>query len=109
PNKSKIVLTAGQNSITAYIDPGNPAAWRKEPFYSSLKKWATTALPALGQVTVRIGKRAIAILPNEDTDLGMLEDDERVLLERRHTAAGPVVRALKVKRDDPRFAQARRN
>lgn len=109
PNKSKIVLVAGPNSVTAYMDPGNPMAWRKEPYYSSLKSWAHRALPGLGQVCVRIGKRVIAILPDGDTDLGIVEDDERVLLERRHLPSGPVVRALKVKYDDPRFAQAKRN
>jgi len=109
PNKSKLVLVAGANNITAWVDPGTPAAWRKEPFYAQLKRWAVAAAPALGQVCVRIGKRAIAILPNEDTDLGLLEDNERVLLQRRHTPAGPVLSALKVRHDDPRFAQARRN
>jgi hypothetical protein len=109
PNKSKIVLVAGPNSITAYMDPGNPGAWRKEPFYSSLRNWANAAAPALGQVCVRIGKRTIAILPNGETDLGIVEEDERVLLERRHTPAGPVLRALKVKFDDPRMAIAAKN
>jgi hypothetical protein len=109
PNKSKIVLVAGPNSIMAYVDPGSPAAWRKEPYYSNLRQWSANALPTLGQVCVRIGRRVIAILPNSETDLGIIEDDERVLIERRHTPGGPVVRAIKVKQDDPRFIQSQRN
>jgi hypothetical protein len=52
---------------------------------------------------VFVGRRAIVIFPDRDVDLGILAEDERILVLRRPTPAGMHLEALKVKSDDPRI------
>lgn len=104
PSNSKIVLTAGadHNSIVAHVDPDRPRAWRRDPFYKTLKEWSIAAMPQDGQVRVRIGRKTIVILPNKDVDLGIVADDEVICTKQTLTDGGIVCNAFKVKRDDPR-------
>lgn len=79
-------------------------AWRREPFYSTLKTWARAALSRpsqLGQVFVTIGTRTIVLLPDRNVDLGTVEKDEIVLTKRNETLAGPSYEVFKLRRDDP--------
>ncbi len=73
PNRSKIVLASRkkENRITAHVDPRRPDAWRQEPYYATLKKWAKAAAPHKGQVIVSVGARAYMILPDRDVDLSV--------------------------------------
>lgn len=48
------------------VDPGRPDAWRKEPYYSRLKKAAAAALDANKIVLVVVGARRWVMLPDED-------------------------------------------
>lgn len=106
PSRSKFVLVSELDGmrLAAHVDPGNPTAWEREPFYSQLKKWAHASVPSMGQVVVQIGSRAIVVLPFEDVDLGLVGDDERVVTVERMTPAGPRLEALKLHKDDPRLA-----
>ena len=82
PVKSKIVLSANSaGGITAIVDPGRPDAWREAPFYLQLKAWAGELLPQQRYVVVRIAKRAIAVLPDHDWDLGVMEPHEPIVME----------------------------
>jgi hypothetical protein len=109
PSKSHIVLvvtTDGQR-IGAYVDPERPGAWRREPFYSTLKTWARAAVSRpgqVGQVLVCIGKRTIVILPDRNVDLGDVESDEMVITEARNGPKGAIFDAFKIRRDDPNAA-----
>lgn len=104
PAKSKIILTAENDGqrVLALIDPARPNAWRQEPFYGQFKAWAEAAAPHGGQVVVRIGRRAIVVLPTRDVDLGEVGPDEAILTRTTSGPAGPVVDAIKVPLDDPR-------
>lgn len=104
PVHSKIVLLTdvGGKRITAFVDPQRPDAWRAEPYYSTLKKWARLTGAYQKQVRVAVGKRLHIILPDKDTDLGIVADDEIVLTGTKNTPAGPEVTAFKARRDDPR-------
>lgn len=106
PAHSKIVLVSELNGkrIAAHVDPGRPAAWREEPYYSILKGWARVAATVMDQVIVQIGYRAIVILPDEDVDLGEIGDDERIVTGEVRTPFGPRLRAMKMRKDDPRIA-----
>jgi len=59
------------------------------------------------RVVVRAGRRAIVILSHEDVDLGIVGDDELIVTGETKTPFGPKLRALKIKRDDPRGAHLR--
>lgn len=104
PSKCKIILTAENDGkrVLALVDPARPDAWRREPFYGQLKEWAEAAIPHGGQVVVRIGRRAIVVLPDRDVDLGPVGPDEAILTEVTATAGGPRMAALKVPLTDPR-------
>ena len=56
-------------------------AWREQPYYAQLKRWAEAGIHSNRQVIVRIGKRTIAVLPDREVDLGPMEPGERVLIE----------------------------
>jgi hypothetical protein len=94
PVKSKIVLMAdASGGVTAVVDAGRPDAWKQKPFYPQLKAWARELLPQRKYVVVRIGKRAIAVLPDQEFDLGPMELHEPLVIEVAPGPNGPVYRA----------------
>ena len=103
PSTSKIVLVAenDSNRIAAHVDPGRPGAWRQEPFYSQLRRWAIAAASHQGQVIVCVGPKTIVVLPDKEVELGIVAEDERIITQTRRTATGVVFEAFKMKRDDP--------
>jgi hypothetical protein len=88
--------------LAAYVDPARPDAWKAEPYYGQLKEWARLAARKRRQVVVCIGLKTIVILPDEDVDLGVIGDDELIVTGEKNTSTGLKLRALKMKRDDPR-------
>jgi hypothetical protein len=111
PSKSRIVLAVSPDGlrIGAHVDPERPGAWRREPFYSTLKAWAKDALEhreRIGQVFVSIGQRTIVIFPDRNVDVGIVESDEVVVTERREGPEGIAYEVFKMRRDDPRAAIA---
>jgi hypothetical protein len=104
PARAKFVLDVdmGGRRITAYVDAARPNAWREAPYYAQFKAWAKAFASELGQVVISVGTRTIVVLPHEDVDLGEVGADELIVTQERHTPAGPVLTALKVKKSDPR-------
>ena len=46
PIKSKIVLAYDEQHaprLSVHVDPARPNAWREEPYYSQIKRWAVAA------------------------------------------------------------------
>jgi len=103
PNKSKIVLSQELQGrrVTAYADPKRPDAWRKEPYYSTLKNWAKIAATQNRQVMACAGPRTYMIFPDRDVDLGIVEPDHHVITVNAANGSGG--EALVVHQDDPRF------
>ena len=58
------------------------------------------------KLMVAIGKRAIILLPDREVDLGILEEDERVVTVCEETPLGYRYDALKLHKDDPRVRDA---
>jgi hypothetical protein len=104
PAKCKIVVAAEADGkrLAAYVDPARPDAWKAEPYYGQLKEWARLAARKRNQVVVCIGLKTVVILPDEDVDLGVIGDDELIVTGEKNTSTGLKLRALKMKRDDPR-------
>lgn len=96
PVKSKIVLMADPSGgVTAVVDASRPDAWKEAPFYPQLKGWARELLPQRKYVVVRIGKRAICVLPDQDFDLGPMEQHEPLVIETAQGPSGLIYRARK--------------
>jgi hypothetical protein len=94
-----VAAELGGRRLAAYVDPSRPNAWKAEPYYGQLKRWARLAVAKKDQVVVYVGRRAIVILPNEDVDLGIIGEDEEIVTGERNTPIGLELRPLKMKRD----------
>ena len=105
PARCKMVIASelGGKRVAIHVDPGRPNAWREQPYYDEIKHWARQAASHGQQVVVGIGKRAIVILPDREVDLGLVADDERIVVREHQGPAGAELDALKVKADDPLF------
>jgi hypothetical protein len=106
PAKAKMVmmLEPSGDRLAVYVDPSRPDAWREQPYYGELKHWSRLAARELKQVIVVVGDRSIAILPDEDVDLGVTTADERIVLGEVVENGRVKLRAMKLKADDPRLA-----
>jgi hypothetical protein len=104
PDHSKIVLVAelDGNRIAAHVDPQRPDAWRREPYYSTFKEWAESAVPYRGQIVACVGRHMYMIFPDRDVDLGIVSDDQLIVTGERTTSHGIVLEAFKISKDDPR-------
>jgi hypothetical protein len=84
PERSKLILVTSEGGhMTAFVDPGSPAAWRKAPYFDTLRRWAHEGARATPMriVSVRIGTRGIVILPDREVDIGTVAANEAIRLE----------------------------
>lgn len=108
PSRCKFAVwsEAGNLNLKVSVDPARPDAWRKEPYYSYFKGWVRENIAEGGKVLIFNGKRAMAVLPDRDIDLGECNEDDRVVIFRADTPAGPIYDARKLHKDDPSVKQA---
>lgn len=98
PDRSKIVLSVDPATrfLFAQVDPGAPAAWKREPYYGHLKQWARAGAPERRHVIVFLNKSATVVLPDRDVPVGVLGPGERILTRETRTAAGVSLTVEKV-------------
>src|SRR5437016_4259730 len=72
PDLCHMVLVSELNGlrVVVHCDPQRPDAWKREPHYSYLRRWATSRAAHDAQTVVLSRGRTIAILPDRDVDLG---------------------------------------
>ncbi|HEY8578416.1 MAG TPA: hypothetical protein VIL72_00920 [Beijerinckiaceae bacterium] len=83
PDRARFLLThpgGGPNLVVA-VDPAFPNAWLKEPYQSTIRRWAVEGAPRGRFVFVRVGRRCLSLLPDGDRDLGDIgpADDIRIM------------------------------
>lgn len=98
PAKSRIIVTDEASGIVLYVDPGRPDAWKAAPFYERIKAWAVEGLPRNRQVTVCIGRRTVAVLPDKNVDLGDLDPGDQIAWEARRGPQGRVYSTHRVRK-----------
>jgi Fe-S-cluster containining protein len=77
PERAKFALVMGEGGhLTAFVDPGFPAAWRNAPYIEAFRK-----LAAERAITIRTGTKVIVVLPDREIDLGHVGPDESVRFE----------------------------
>jgi hypothetical protein len=108
PNQAHFIMEPQpeENRIFINLDPARPDAWLKEPYISVFRRWAREMVQTRRQVLVRNGFRTIALLPNGQTDLGMVTDDDVILMET-HASDPSHFRFHKMAKNDPRLAELR--
>ena len=81
PDVAKFVMYTemeGRRLVLA-PDAGTPTSWRRSPYLAQIRRWATLGASSNNQVLVFIGRRAIAVLPDRDEDLGAVEVGDRII------------------------------
>jgi hypothetical protein len=63
PSKSKLVVAFGEHpyAVAIHVDVGSPDAWRQEPFYSQIRRWAVSAARTGTRVVVWQGDEKILV------------------------------------------------
>jgi hypothetical protein len=109
PSRCKMVLVTDLDGrrLVAHVDPQQPDAWKRRPYYAMLKDWAARSLSFRGQVIAAVGRHMHMILPDRDVDLGIVGLDEFIVLDEIETPTGIRLEPAKLGRDDPRARRFR--
>ena len=99
PERAKMVLSLDPVSrhMNVQVDPGQPNAWRREPYYGQLKRWAVSSLAQGRHVLVHLNKATTVVLPDRDVALGVFEPGDRMVARERMTPQGVVIDVEKVR------------
>ncbi|GJD48834.1 hypothetical protein OPKNFCMD_1560 [Methylobacterium crusticola] len=98
PDKAKMVLSLDPETrfLHVQVDPGQATAWRREPYYGQLKRWALASLPQRRHVLVFVNRNATVVLPDRDVPLGIFGPGDRLVARERMTPAGITIDLEKV-------------
>jgi hypothetical protein len=90
PERAKMVLSLdpATRNMNVQVDPGQANAWRREPYYAQLRRWAVASAPQRRHVLVHVNKTTTVILPDRDVSLGIVAADERIVTRERMTPQG---------------------
>ena len=80
PNKCKMFVRHEGNLVAIHVDPSDPAAWRREPFFQQIKTFATRAVDTQQQVAVYIKNRVIVVFPNKEVDVGTMNPGDHLVV-----------------------------
>lgn len=96
PTTSKLMVSMLPNNLVyVSVDPSRPDAWKKEPYYSSIRQW-----PPKMRVVVLVGLHIYAVYHDRIDDLGMLDDDHMLGAVSEQTPDGIIKRTVKVHKKD---------
>ncbi len=90
PDRSKLVIVIGEKQIDINVDHNHPDAWTKPPYLAAIQRWAVESAAIGRLVLVRIGARAIAVLPGRTVELGRVEPSDRITLLQAQGPMGPL-------------------
>ena len=90
PDRAKFVVYLQRNgrNLQVAVDPSFPNAWTRAPYYAQIKQWAKGGAEAGQFVFVRIGQRMIAVLPDRDQDIGVVDPADEIVVARKPAASG---------------------
>jgi hypothetical protein len=94
PEVCRFVLSADSKyqALTASVDPGMPLAWKREPYYSVLKKFSEVLFRIDRKVLVCHYGRVTVILPDRDVPLGVVVPGEEIVVWREGSTYGARLR-----------------
>jgi hypothetical protein len=98
PDHAKFVLSIfpANGFVYGQVDPGAPAAWRKEPYYAGLRSLARTLLADRRHVVMFVGDEATLVMPDEAIPLGKWSAADQFRIEPGFGPNGPTLRATRV-------------
>jgi hypothetical protein len=82
PNKCKMVLRVESDGklIAVHVDPSDPTAWRREPYFQELKQFANRGVEVNQRVIVYIKNRVIVIFPNKEVEVGTMNPGDHLVV-----------------------------
>ena len=82
PNKCKMVLRVESDGklIAVHVDPSDPTAWRREPYFQKLRQFAIDGQKTGQQVIVYIKSRVIVIFPNKEVEVGTMNPGDHLVV-----------------------------
>jgi hypothetical protein len=82
PSRCKLVLRVESDGklIAVHVDPSDPTAWRREPYFRTLKQFAIKGADINQQVIVYIKNRVIAIFPNKEVEVGTMKPGDHLVV-----------------------------
>jgi len=72
PSRSKLVVAFDEYpyAVAIHVDAASPNAWRREPYYSQIRRWARSAARRHTQVVVWQGDTKIIVSPEPCSTVG---------------------------------------
>ncbi|WP_374544709.1 hypothetical protein [Rhodoblastus sp.] len=100
PDRARLIVSLeGEGRMVAiHVDATKPDAWRRPPFRDKIASWARLAEKGDRLVLVRIGRRVVVVFPDGESDLGLMEEGDRIGARRRATPGGPRREAFRIPR-----------
>ncbi len=100
PSRSKMILTKDGNlkHYAVRVDSTRKHAWRQEPYYSEIKRWAQAAWREKLALIVWQGNVAIALLPQGEKNLGPVSEGQVIVTQKKRGATGLMLDAKLVSR-----------
>lgn len=80
PKRAKFLMYTEKDDkrLNVVVDPADPLAWKREPYYSRLKAMSQRAYDGF-EMVVCIGDRRIVLFPEEDVDLGVINPEHKLV------------------------------
>ncbi|MBP6877996.1 MAG: YkgJ family cysteine cluster protein [Phenylobacterium sp.] len=80
PDRAKFLMYTEKDGqrLNVIVDPNQPGAWKREPYYRRLKAMSELALEGR-ELVVCIGDRRIVVFPHEDVDLGLVDPKHKLV------------------------------
>lgn len=72
PDKARFMIWVGrqENRLMVEVDPAHAGAWKREPYYSELRRWADRTQRNVTEILVRTGTHVQMLFPEGEVDLG---------------------------------------
>jgi hypothetical protein len=88
PEVARFVLSADatHRAILVTVDPGQPRAWKREPYYAMLKKFAEVFVRIDQKVLVSLNGDITVVLPDRDVPIGRVGPGDEIVVWREPAA-----------------------
>ena len=87
------------------VDSGRVDLWRKDPYYSDIRRWAETGVHNGTQVVVRQGLDTIIVFPNGEKNVGRVKPGQQIFTSMKPGPGGPEFDAEVLDPGDPRLSR----
>ena len=89
-----IVLSADPpaQALVVTVDPGMPLAWKREPYYSVLKRFSEVFFRLNQKVLANLRGHITVILPDRDVSVGLVSPGDQIDIWREGQVYGATLR-----------------